>query len=240
MLKAATILALLALALPARAQDPSPDLIRQAAATRGGEVVLMSALFDSTNQDFQRGFNARFNKDGLHLKLVRYQSSQQAQLYDQELRAGKVSADVLFFVEPPLFLRLAREHKLAPYCSPNFKDFRPEALTSDCSYFTVTSYLQYLIYNTDLMQQAPTSWMDLVDPKWKGKVSIPDPKVGGGHYYFVFTIYKLFGKDWFVSARQNDDLLTQSQGVTENQVMSGERNFGVSISVLTRNDGPFP
>ncbi|MBV9748931.1 MAG: ABC transporter substrate-binding protein, partial [Acetobacteraceae bacterium] len=49
-----------------------------------------------------------------------------------------------------------------------------------------------------------------------------------------------FGKDWFVKARQNDDLLTQSHGVTENQVMSGERNFGVSISVLTRNDGPFP
>ena len=240
MLKPAILLALLALAAPARAADPSPDLIREAAATRGGEVVLESALFDSTNSDFVHGFNARFNKDGLHLKLVRYQSSQQAQLYDQELRAGKVSADVLFFVEPPLFLRLAREHKLTPYCSPNFKDYRPGAIAPDCSYFSVTSYLQYLIYNTDLMKQPPTSWMDLVDPRWKGKVSIPDPKVGGGHYYFVYTIYKLFGKDWFVKARENDDLLTQSHGVTENQVMSGERYFGVSISVLTRVDGPFP
>jgi iron(III) transport system substrate-binding protein len=104
----------------------------------------------------------------------------------------------------------------------------------------VNSYLQYLAYNTDIMKEAPTSWNDLLDSKWKGKISIPDPKVGGGHYYFVFTIYKLFGKDWFVKARQNDALLTQSHGVTENQVMSGERNFGVSISVLTRNDGPYP
>jgi iron(III) transport system substrate-binding protein len=228
------------LAAPARAEQPSADLIRQAAATRGGEVVLESALFDSTNADFLRGFNARFNKDGLHLKLVRYQSSQQAQLYDQELRAGKVSSDLLFFVEPSLFVRLAREHKLTPYCSTNFKDYRPEALTEDCSYFYVTSYLQYLVYNTDMMQQPPTSWMDLLDPRWKGKISVPDPKVGGGHYYFVYAITKLFGPDWFAKAHENADLATQSHGVTENQVMSGEREFGVSISVLTRVDGPYP
>ena len=230
----------LAVGNPARAADPAPDLIRQAAATNGGEVVLESALFDSTNSDFLNGFNNRFKRDGLHLKLVRYQSTQQAQLYDQETRAGKVSADLLFFVEPPLFLRLARDHKLTPYCSENFKDYRPGALTPDCSYFIVTSYLQYIAYNTDLMKQAPTSWMDLIDPRWKGKISIPDPKVGGGHYYFVYAMYRLFGKDWFVKARENNDLLTQSHGVTENQVMSGERYFGVSISVLTRNDGSYP
>jgi iron(III) transport system substrate-binding protein len=224
----------------AAAVEPSPALIKQAAATAGGEIVVESALFDSTNKDFANGFNTKFGKDGLHVKVVRYQSSQQVQLYNQELRAGKVSSDVLFFVEPPLFLRLAREGKLMKYCSPNFADFRPQALTPDCSYFYGASYLQYLAYNTGLMKQPPTSWNDLIDPKWKGKVSIPDPKVGGGHYYFVFTIYKLFGKDWFAKARANDDLLTQSHGVTENQVMSGERYFGVSISVLTRNDGHYP
>jgi iron(III) transport system substrate-binding protein len=225
---------------PAGAVDPSPELIKEAAATAGGEIVVQSALFDSTNKDFSQGFNAKFGKYGVHVKVVRYQSSQQVQLYDQELRAGKVSGDVMFFVEPPLFVRLAREDKLTKYCSPNFADYRLEALTPDCSYFYVNSYLQYLAYNTDLMTKPPTSWLDLIDPKWKGKISIPDPKVGGGHYYFVFTIYKLFGRDWFEKARANDALLTQSHGVTENQVMSGERNFGVSISVLTRNNGPYP
>jgi iron(III) transport system substrate-binding protein len=209
-------------ASPASAADPSPDLIKQAAATAGGEIVVQSALFDSTNKDFAQGFNAKYGSQGLHVKVVRYQSSQQVQLYDQELRAGKVSGDVMFFVEPPLFVRLSREDKLTKYCSQNFKDFRPEALTPDCSYFYVNSYLQYLAYNTDAMKEPPTSWNDLIDPKWKGKISIPDPKIGGGHYYFVFTIYKLFGKQWFEKARANDALLTQSHGVTENQVMSGE------------------
>ena len=93
------------------------------------------------------------------MKVVRYQSSQQVQLYDQELRAGKVSADLMFFVEPPLFVRLAREGKLTKYCSPNFVDYRPEALTPDCSYFYVNSYLQYLAYNPDLMPHRPRAGM---------------------------------------------------------------------------------
>lgn len=222
------------------AADPSPELLKEAAATNGGEILVQSALFDSTNRDFADGFNKKFGHLGVRVKVVRYQSSRQVQLYEQELRAGKVSADVLFFVEPPLFVRLAREDKLTKYCSSNFADYRPEALTPDCSYFFVNSYLQYMAYNTGLMKEPPTSWNDLIDPKWKGKISIPDPKVGGGHYYFVYTVYKLFGKDWFAKARANDALLTQSHGVTENQVMSGERHFGVSISVLTRNNGPYP
>ena len=156
-------------AVPAAAVESDPELIKQAAATAGGEIVVQSALFDSTNKDFAQGFNAKFQKQGLHVKVVRYQSSQQVQLYDQELRAGKVSSDVMFFVEPPLFVRLAREDKLTKYCSPNFVDYRPEALTADCSYFYVNSYLQYLAYNTDLMKTPPTSWNDLIDPKWKGK-----------------------------------------------------------------------
>jgi len=227
---------------PARAADPSPELIKQAAATNGGEIALMSALFDATNQALTRGFNAKFGKDGLQLKVVRFQTGQQVQLYDQELRAGKVSADLMFFVEPPQFLRLARESKLTPYCSANFADYRPEARAADCTHFNITSYVLYLGYNTDLVKaaEAPTSWMDLVDPKWKGKVSIPDPKIGGGHYYFVFAMYKLFGKEWFEKARLNDALLTSGYGISENQLMSGERHFAANISVLVRNDGQFP
>jgi iron(III) transport system substrate-binding protein len=53
-------------------------------------------------------------------------------------------------------------------------------------------------------------------------------------------MYKLFGKEWFEKVRANDPLLTQSHGVTHNQIMAGERLMGVNISVLARRDGPYP
>ena len=61
-------------AVPAAAVESDPELIKQAAATAGGEIVVQSALFNSTNKDFAQGFNAKFQKQGLHVKVVRYQS----------------------------------------------------------------------------------------------------------------------------------------------------------------------
>jgi len=233
----AAVLAMLA-AGSAAAQDPK--LIKEAASAKGGEIIVQSALFDSLAQQIMRAFNERYARDKLSVKVTRIQTGQQANLYDQELRAGRVSGDVMFMVDPGLFLKLAREGKLTPYCSPHEKDYRPEALQKDCTHIHVTAYYQYISYNPELVKEPPQSWRDLLDPKWKGKISIPDPKVGGGHYYFVFTMYKLFGKEWFEKVRANDPLLTQSHGVTHNQIMSGERHLGVNISVLARRDGPFP
>jgi iron(III) transport system substrate-binding protein len=230
--------ALALFAATAAAQDAK--LIKEAATTRGGEIIVQSALFESLATQITKAFNERYAKDKLSVKVVRIQTGQQANLYDQELRAGRVSGDVMFMVDPGLFLKLAREGKLTPYCSPHAKDYRPEALQKDCTHMHVTAYYQYLSYNPEMVKEPPTSWNDLLDPKWKGKLSIPDPKVGGGHYYFVFTIYKLFGKEWFEKVRANDPLLTQSHGVTHNQIMAGERALGVNISVLARRDGPYP
>jgi iron(III) transport system substrate-binding protein len=224
------------------ASGADPALVKQAAATRGGEIIVQSALFESLNSQMTRAFNEQFRTQGLSAKVVRIQTGQQANLYEQELRANRVSGDVMFMVDPGLFLRFAREDKLTPFCTPHARDFRPEALSKDCTHTHVTAYYQYISYNPELVKggDVPTSWRDLLDPKWKGKLSIPDPKVGGGHYYFVFTMYKLFGTEWFEKVRANNPLLTQSHGVTHNQIMSGERHLGVNISVLARRDGPFP
>jgi len=86
----------------------------------------------------------------------------------------------------------------------------------------------------------PTSWNDLLNPKWKGKISIPDPKVGGGHYYFRLHDVQLFGKEWFEKVRANDPLLHAESRRNAHQIMSGERVMGVNISVLARRDGPYP
>ena len=228
------------LAAPCRAADPSPALIKQAAAVNGGTIVIYSSQYETTNNDILTAFNGRFNKDGLHLKLTRYMSGPQAAVYDQELRAGKVGADVLSFSDPSLWARMVRDGKITPYCSENFKDFRDGAVGPNCTTFNVASHFIYLVYNPDVITEKPASWLDLVDPKWKGKVTIPDPQTGGGFYYFTFAIYRLFGKDWFVQARANDDILAASSGVVNNRIMSGERVLGASISALTREDGRWP
>jgi len=217
-------------------------LIFVSGTAKAADIVVHSVLFEPIGNAIMRAFNDAHRPRNLQLKIVRGQTGAMTALYDQELRAGRVSTDIMFLGDPGMFLRLAREDKLTPYCSPNFRDYRPEALSKDCTHVFFTSYYQYIGYNPDLVKphEVPTSWRDLLDPKWKGRVSLPDPKVGGGHYYFVFSMYKLFGREFFEKAHANNPMMTQSHGTTHNQLMSGERAVGVNISALVRRDGPYP
>ena len=218
------------------------ELIKQAAAANGGVIIVRDALFESLHQAMAQGFNAEHKKYGLSVRIERVQSGQQLNLYEQELRAGRVSNDIMALVDPGTFLGLSQKNAFTPHCSPHYKDYPAWAVAKDCSYFYNVAYYQYLAYNPDEVKgnDIPRAWTDLHDPKWKGKVSLPDPKVGGGHYYFVFTMMKLYGKDWFEKMRRNDPLLVSSHGTVNSQIMSGERLVGINISVLSRRDGRFP
>src|SRR5437899_9473170 len=170
---------------------------------RSADIVVHSVLFEPIGAAMMRAFNDAHKGKNLQLKIVRGQTGAMVSLYDQELRANKVSTDVMFLGDPGMFLKLAREGKLTPYCSPNFKDYRPEALSKDCTHMFFTAYYQYIAYNPELVKpnEVPTGWRDLLDPKWKGKVSMPDPKVGRGHYYLVSGVYQLFGSALVHKAR---------------------------------------
>ncbi len=218
------------------------ELIKQAAAANGGVIIVRDALFESLHQAMAQAFNAEHKKYGVSVRIERVQSGQQLNLYEQELRAGRVSNDIMALVDPGTFLGLNQKGSFTTHCSPHYKDYPQWAIGRNCGYFYYVAYYQYLAYNPDVVKggDIPRAWTDLLDPKWKGKVSLPDPKIGGGHYYFVFTMMKLFGKDWFEKIRRNEPLLVSSHGTVNSQIMSGERLVGVNISVLSRRDGRFP
>src|SRR5207302_5661636 len=96
---------------------------------RSDDLAVNSVLFEPSGEAMMRTFNDAHKGKNLKLKIVRGQTGAMVSLCDQELRANKVSTDVMFLGDPGMFLKLAREGKLTPYCSPNFKDYRPEALS---------------------------------------------------------------------------------------------------------------
>src|SRR5688572_4173307 len=115
------VLAFCALSPHATAQNM--ELIKQAAATNGGVIIVRDALFESLHQAMTQAFNAEHKKHGLQVRIERVQSGQQLNLYDQELRAGRVSNDIMALVDPGTFLGLNRQDKFTTHCSPHYKDY---------------------------------------------------------------------------------------------------------------------
>ncbi len=54
-----------------------------------------------------------------------------------------------------------------------------------------------IMYNKNLVgeDEVPAGWMDLLDPKWKGRIAYADPAKSGSAYSLLCTMIQAIGKD---------------------------------------------
>ncbi len=86
---------------------------------------------------------------------------------------------------------IRRKGLFAKYLSPQ-RRFFPEACKDQEGYWTDTFLnLNTIVYNTKLVspQEAPRSWNDLLDPRWKGKIGM-DAKA----YWWFANMLKVMGE----------------------------------------------
>ncbi len=103
---------------------------------------------------------------------------------------------------------------LEPYKSANHDSFAPE--NRDASdpprYYGTSMPLQAIMYNTDLLtpEEAPRSWKDLGDPKYKGMIVLGNPASSGSSYAQLFMMNKLYGLDFIKNVVSNTTYVASS------------------------------
>ena len=76
--------------------------------------------------------------------------------------------------------------------------------------------------------EAPKTWKDLLDPKWKGKMVTAHPGYSGVIATHVLALVNLHGWDYFKKLAQNRLMIVQSANDPPTTVASGERVIGVN------------
>jgi iron(III) transport system substrate-binding protein len=106
-----------------------------------------------------------------------------------EARAGRSDFDIVTISEVDALVEVKL---LAPYRSPEAAGYIPE-LKDPNGYWTAV-YINYTTigYNPKLVseKEAPKQWEDLLDPKWRGKVSIDQEQ-----YPWFGTLHKAWGRE---------------------------------------------
>jgi iron(III) transport system substrate-binding protein len=92
-----------------------------------------------------------------------------------------------------------------------------------------------IIYNTTSVKEdeAPRSYAELAQPRWKDRVALVDPDTGGAGVYFArfAAQHKDLGFDWLQKIRANGALLTYQTGQLMETVTSGRRPIGLGRDV---------
>ncbi len=162
-----------------------------------GTLSVYSALNESTNNAFFDAF--RKVHPGVTVNPLPLAAAGELQT---RIRAEKASpkADVFIGGDSSFHDGLGKEGLLDAYESPAASAVAKESKDPNKNWTGWYFGIFGIVTNTDRVNKElggakPTSWDDLLDPKWKGKLVLGSPITTGGGYIFIVTQVFRFNKD---------------------------------------------
>ncbi len=150
-----------------------------------------------------------------------------------EMEAKKVAADLLMVADPSYYYTLKDQKMLLNYVSPEAKDvIMPK--DKDGAWTAVRISNMIIAYNTTKLkpEEAPKSWKDLTDPKWKGKIAMPNPLLSGTAYVAVAALADKYGWEYFDKLKANDLRVEEGNSAIQNKLLTGEY---LAVMILEEN-----
>jgi iron(III) transport system substrate-binding protein len=209
----------MAAAFPAAAQDKA-DL---AAAEKEGKVVWYTSVDVKVAESIANEFQQTHPK--IQVEVERSGSERVFQRVNQEHQSGIKHADVVNTSDTTHFITWKQQGMLAKYTPKDARQFPAEFRDPDGYYATWRATLCVMGYNTSLVPpgQEPKGYKDLLDPKWKGKLTKAHPSYSGTSLTGTYAIIKTLGWDYLEKLAKQDVQQLQSTTATPKSIASGER-----------------
>jgi iron(III) transport system substrate-binding protein len=216
--------ALLAAAVTsAHAQAPNLE-----AAKKEGKVVWYTSLVLPSAERVAKLFEAAY--PGIKVEVHRTGSQRILQRVMQELSANIKNVDVVHTSDAGHFVLLKEKKLLAKYSPAGIDKFPAGYKDKDGYYYGLRATVNAIVYNTKAVSaaEAPKTWKDLLDPKWKGKMVTAHPGYSGVIATHVLALLHLHGWDYFKALAENKLMIVQSANDPATTVASGERVVAVN------------
>ncbi len=210
-------------AASADAQDP-----RLEAARKEGKVVWYTSLALGSSEKVAKLFETAY--PGVKVEVQRTGSQRILQRMMQELQANIKNVDVVHTSDAGHYVLLKEKQLLARYTPAGVEAFPPGFKDRDGFHYGLRATVNAIAYNTKQVTaaEAPRTWNDLLDPRWRGRLVTAHPGYSGVIATHVLALVHLHGWDYFKALAQNKPMLVQSAVDPSGIVASGERPVAVN------------
>ena len=224
------ILCLGLVAVPAAsAQTFTPDQVDRAAAVREGNV----SWYSSTPFPLVQQLADKFTADtGIKVTLLRTGGEAVLRRFLQEYQAGQAGADIITMSDAAAANGLTRKGIFVPFKPEGFDRVVDGAKDKDGHWIAQRVHLIGMPVRTDLVAEKdrPKTWSDLKDPKFKGKMVMPDPSFTAIQLIVVGMLSQKLGWDFYKALRANDTMIVQGHQQVYKMMQQGERVIGAEGS----------
>jgi iron(III) transport system substrate-binding protein len=229
-----TAISMLAAALAARATPGlADDTTLLAAAKAEGTLTWYSAQVDAeTSEALGRTFTQ--SHPGVNVGVIRTTGQVAYQRLLMDIRNHTPNCDVFSATDISHLPILKERGELTEYKPTNAAGLLPTFQSlSDPGFFYITNASRYfLIYNKEQVkpEDAPRSWPDLLNPRWKGRIATGHPAFSGCTGTWAVGVRKVHGWDYFEKLARNNPRVGRSAADPTTLINAGECLVGVGTA----------
>lgn len=214
------------------------------AAKKEKEFTVYTAHYDTeTIANLCAAFDKKY--PGVKCNFVRTTAQVAYQRFQQDLKSKLGVASVFSSTDVSHYPELKKRDLLMAYQPHNLGkmvDSLVQYNDKDNHYWVTAAALVTITYNSSLVPEkdAPKSWPDLLDPKWKDKVAIGHPAFSGYVGTWVVLMNKLYGWQYFEKLEKNKPQIGRSINDTVTMLNAKERWVAAgpeATTLLSRDKG---
>lgn len=219
-------------------QIADPVLWREA--QREGHITLYSGWTADSEAALLKQFKA---DTGLEVKLIRLTPNRLYERIVAEYGAGKLNADVVRISDAGFVGGLSRRGVFQPSSPPTATSLRDDVVFDGGRYYRTFNPIYTFGYNTALVDpaDAPTSWKDLLSPRWSHKLGIAQAGAGGSALALTRFQRDVLGdgylRDYAADARVFDSLGAELDSLARGEIDAGTVVVS-SVNIAANENAP--
>src|SRR5436309_12189785 len=204
------------------AEPVTPALIE--AAKQEAQVIYYTSTDLPVAERLAKAFEAKY--PGIAVRGERTGAERVFQRIGQEYSSNIHAVDVVNSSDAAHFIVWKRDGILAPYVPEDVAKFYPaEQKDPDGQFASFRVWLSIIAYNTNLVkaEDAPRSFADLLDPRWKGKIVKAHPGYSGTIMTATYQMQRDLGWAFFEALAKQNIMQVQSSADPPKKLDLGER-----------------
>src|SRR5215213_9892375 len=224
---AGAVLAGAAFSTRVMAAAPPPETVTPAlieAAKKEGKVIYYTSTDLPVAEKLAKSFEAKY--PGIAVRVERTGAERVFQRIGQEYSSNIHAVDVVNSSDAAHFIVWKRDGVLAPYVPEDVAKYYPdEHKDPDGQFASFRVWLSIIAYNSNLVkaEDAPKSFADLLDPKWKGKIVKAHPGYSGTIMTATYQMQRELGWTFFEQLAKQNIMQVQSSADPPKKLDLGER-----------------
>lgn len=171
---------------------------------------------------------------GMKLDVYRAGTGIIASKIAAEMDAGNVLADLVWVADYTYLEDLKDIDMLYPYLPTDVDKIGDAFVDPDGYYGAGRVFTMVIAYNTNFVTDPPRTWVDLLDPEWKGEIVSGNPEYSGSNVIAAAALGLEYGLSYFRALRANGMAIVRGNSEAAAAVIAGEYYLGLTLDNVVR------